>query len=246
MKLNSKALGVVLLVVFFGGIALSIGLGTWQTKSSKQPTRFRGGDAAGEYNPADIRGSYTFGDVSELFEVPLEDLIRAFDLEDEENAPDLRVSMLEERYAGLVEEGEVGTSSVRLFVAWYKGLPYTPSGDEYLLMPSARILKSVATLTDEQITYLESHSLTPSSGQSGSGQGPAEGEEDHEPPDDQVVRGKTTFRDLLEWGLTEERIESVLGLEMPQPLLTVRDFCVDNGLPFGEIKVELQTLIDED
>lgn len=244
MKLNSKALGVILLIVFFGGIALSIGLGYWQTKSSKQPARFRQGQAEGEYNPADIRGSYTFGDVSDLFSIPLEDLTRAFGLEGEENPAGLRASFLEEKYAGLVEDGEVGTSSIRLFVAWYKGLPYQPSGDEYLLTPAVRKLESVVSLSADQIAYLDTHTVTPGSGQAGSGQEPVE---DHEPlNDDQLIRGKTTFRDLLDWGLTEEQIESILGMEMPQPLLTVRDFCTYNGLPFGQIKVELQTLIDED
>ena len=66
MKLGSKALGIILVVILFGGITLSTALGYWQTKSTKQPIRFQEGEAAGEYNPADIRGSYTFGEISPI------------------------------------------------------------------------------------------------------------------------------------------------------------------------------------
>ena len=36
------------------------------------------GEFAGQYNPADIRGSYTFDDISNAFEIPIEDLGKAF------------------------------------------------------------------------------------------------------------------------------------------------------------------------
>jgi len=61
MQLKSIPLAFVILVVFFGGIGASGALNYWQTESSKIPEKFLTGEVAGEYNPADIRGSYTFG-----------------------------------------------------------------------------------------------------------------------------------------------------------------------------------------
>ena len=96
MRLTSKSLGMIVLGFIFGGIAFSSWMGWWQTESSKEPVRFESGDAAGVYNPADIRGSYSFGDVSTLFDIPLEDLGAAFMLEDA-NVADVDLKELEER-----------------------------------------------------------------------------------------------------------------------------------------------------
>ena len=43
---------------------------------------------------------------------------------------------------------------------------------------------------------------------------------------DMLVKGKTTFAEVLSWGVTQEQIEAVLGLPMPSENLTViKDFC---------------------
>ena len=71
MRITPRWMAVLVVSILFGGILLSIALGEWTTKSTKEPLKFSEGDYAGEYNPADIRGSYTFGDISELFDIPL-------------------------------------------------------------------------------------------------------------------------------------------------------------------------------
>ncbi|NLI41937.1 MAG: 4Fe-4S binding protein, partial [Caldisericales bacterium] len=72
MRITPRWMAVFIVTVLFGGILLSIALGEWTTKSTKEPLTFAEGEFAGEYNPADIRGSYTFGEISRLFEIPLE------------------------------------------------------------------------------------------------------------------------------------------------------------------------------
>ena len=86
MKLKSNLLGVIVLTVLFGGIALTTALNLWTTETAKVPVKFDTGEAAGEYNPEDIRGSYAFGDISELFDIPLDDLATAFGLPDDMDA----------------------------------------------------------------------------------------------------------------------------------------------------------------
>jgi len=94
--------------------------GNGRRKSTKEPLKFTEGEFAGEYNPADIRGSYTFGDVSRLFGVSLEDLAIAFRVSEPDVAA-VSLKTLEEKFVDLGVD--LGTSSVRLFVALYNGLP---------------------------------------------------------------------------------------------------------------------------
>src|SRR5512134_1233403 len=78
MTLTSKPLAVILFALLFGGIAFSSVMGWWQTESSKVPVTFSEGEFAGQANPVDIRGSYTFGDIANSFNVAPEILAQAF------------------------------------------------------------------------------------------------------------------------------------------------------------------------
>ncbi|HSF83465.1 MAG TPA: hypothetical protein VLA49_19660 [Anaerolineales bacterium] len=147
----------MIFVILFGGISLTTALGWWQTKTTKEPVKFSEGEAAGQYDPADIRGSYLFGDISRLFEIPLEDLQSAFYLPGEADPAAYAVKSLEEQYAG--QELEIGTQSLRLFVALYKGLPFELSEGIYLPDEAVSILKEHVTLTPEQLAYPEAHTL---------------------------------------------------------------------------------------
>ena len=57
---------IIIFVFIFGGIAITSVTGYWQTSSSKIPAKYQGGEFAGQYDPADIRGSYSFGEISEI------------------------------------------------------------------------------------------------------------------------------------------------------------------------------------
>ena len=59
-----------------------------------------------------------------------------------------------------------------------------------------------------------------------------------------VVAGKTTFADLLDWGVPVEQIEAIIGGEIPNRLMLVYDYCSENGLSFGNIKALLQVEVD--
>ena len=115
MRLTSKSLGPIVVFILFGGILFTTLMGWWQTESVKEPVKYTTGELAGEYNPADIRGSYTFGDINRLFNIPLEDLRVAFGLPSDADVAALQAKSLEEMYSGL--EQEIGTGSLRLFVA---------------------------------------------------------------------------------------------------------------------------------
>jgi hypothetical protein len=246
MRLESKPLAVIILVVLFGGITLSSALGWWQTESSKQAAVFSEGEFAGRPNPADIRGSYTFGDVERNFGVPSATLAQAFGVNPESDPAVFQLKELESIYAD--QAFEIGTASVRLFVALHTGLPYDLSEDVYLPKPAVNLLKSLGTLTDEQSAYLDAHAVaigSPTETSPGGGSGIPSEDHDEYDPSEHVLKGKTTFQELLDWGVPQEAIEEIIGGPMPNPLTVVKTHCDAQGFYFGDIKAALQAEIDK-
>ncbi|KJS83837.1 MAG: hypothetical protein JM58_11960 [Peptococcaceae bacterium BICA1-8] len=245
MKIKSWAMGIIILVLFFGGIGATSALNLWSTTSTKVPVKFTSGQNAGSYNPADIRGSYTFGEVSSLFNVPLEELGIAFSLNDVEDVALFKNKDLEARYESLKEQGyEVGNGSVKMFVALYSGAPYTLEDDTYLLAPAVDILKAQGTLTEDQLKFLEEHTVefieeNTKSAITKNIEAPVEPAKE----DEKVVKGNTTFQEVLDWGVSKEEIEQALGGKMPNPLTNIRDFCLKEGIEFSSIKNTLQAKI---
>ena len=254
MNLTSKPLAAIILIILFGGIALTTAMGSWQTMSSKMPATYTEGEFAGTSNPADIRGSYLFGDVEKAFGIPSTVLAQAFNVQSNDPAL-IAVKSLEDIYAG--SEFEVGTASIRLFVAFYNGLPFDLSTDMYLPESAAALLKE-RNLTPEQLTYLEAHIVpNPAAGSDSAEAAPAPSAEpapeaaatqSADPIDasaEKLVKGKTTFQEVLSWGVSQEVIEQVMGAPMPNPLTKVKDFCTEKGLDFEVIKPALQAEVDK-
>jgi hypothetical protein len=242
MTMQAKGLAISTAVIFVAGIALSMAFNLWRTESTKTPVSIRSGEFAGEYDPADIRGSYTFGDIAGHFDVSVETLAEAFVVTGLEDLATYRISWLEETYAELADGGEIGTDSVRLFVALYTGLPHTPEETTRLPAPAASLLRD--RLDDD--AYTELRKVTVPVGDLKLSSGVAVGAEaaEHSSSDDRSIRGKTTFDDLLSWGLTKEEIESILERTMGARSATVRDFLGELGLEFSTYRTKLQELID--
>ena len=78
MEIRSKTL--VIAIVIFGGIIGASILGFWKPTLSKNSVNIQANQSTGIYDPAEIRGSHRFGDISALFDIPLEVLSRAFAL----------------------------------------------------------------------------------------------------------------------------------------------------------------------
>src|SRR5512138_2657166 len=109
MTLTSKSVVISLFVTIFGGIAFASMMGWWVTESTRVPVTFTEGEFAGQANPADIRGSYTFGDIANSFDVTPEVLSQAFGIQ-KDNPAAFVVKDLEGMY--LASEYEIGTTSV--------------------------------------------------------------------------------------------------------------------------------------
>lgn len=134
MKLRRPSMNTVVAIstvlVIFGGISLAKGLGWWRTTGgSGAPAVLRQGSFVGMYDPADIRGSTSFGSIETYFKIPAALIAEAFGIQ----AADPRV--VTAKFADTVY-GEVsglnggmldiGTDAVKLFVARMTGLPFVP------------------------------------------------------------------------------------------------------------------------
>jgi len=251
MKIKSKVLAIIVLAVFFGGIALSAAFNLWKTESTRTPAKIRSGEFTGENDPSDIRGSYSFADIEKAFDIPVDLLAKAFGVSYVEDPAVLKAKDIEELYRELeVEDKEIGTDAVKLFVALYAGLPHTPEETTLLPNPAVSILKQLGTLTEEQLGYLEKikvdisqfkGEITPEEAETH--EESEQGEQDAQ-SEDHTIKGKTTFNDLLEWGLSKEDIEAALGMEMGARALSIRDFCKEKEIEFSSVKVELQSKVD--
>jgi len=243
MRITPRWMAVFVVTILFGGILVSIALGEWTTKNTKEPMKFSEGKFAGENNPADIRGSYTFGDVSRLFEIPLEDLAIAFRISGSDVAA-VSLKTLEEKFAYL--DVEVGTGSVKLFVALYKDVPYDLSTEDAFLLPEAvELIKQKTSLSQEQLDYLDIFTVSEEAGFVA-----PEVQEEAQPAnsdhgaEDYKIAGKTTFQNLLDWGVTQEDIEKIIARPMPSLNLLIKDFATAEGLSFSTLKEQLQALVD--
>jgi len=243
MKIRSRHLTPIILAVFIIGIAGTMALNLWNTEKVKVPVRYQSGEFAGEYNPSDIRGSYTFADINKAFKVPVEDLAKGFGFMDAENPATLKAKDVEGTY-GKMEEGELGTDSIRLFVAYYIGLPFDPEEGTLIPAPAVSILKAKTDLTEEQKEYLEKMTISLSSVKQSASEEPAEATSEHETAEEFTVSGKTTFQELLDFGVTKEEIEQILGMPMGRGAETVRDYVADKNMEFSEFKSKFETLVE--
>ncbi len=250
MTLTSKTLAALVAVILFGGIFFSSAMGWWQTESTKEAAKITSGEFVGQANPADIRGSYTFGDVDKNFGIPPAVLAEAFGVKDSDPAA-FTVKGLEGMYTGSIQE--IGTASVRLFVAFYKGMPYDLSTDTYLPESAATILRT-RTLSSEQAAYLAAHTV-PNLGTAPATSAPQTAPQATQAPatqptpkaetlatssTDRTIKGTTTFVDLLGWGVSQATIEKVMETSMPSAQVTkIKDYCTEKGLNFETIRPAL-------
>lgn len=238
MTIAAKPLSASIIIIFFGAIALGQVTGYWKTESGKVPATYEEGEFAGEVNPADIRGSYTFGDVEAAFGVPAELLGAAFGISDPET---FAIKGLEEIY-GEVDGMEVGTDAVRLFVARYIGRPYEPEETTALPVSAIPLLSPEAqTELADRAVSLEASTLGGSAGSDlMEGTVPEIAAEE-----ERLVKGMTTIAELLTWGIEEDEIAFVFGGALPTPTsLSLRSAAEAADVEFSTVKEELQALVD--
>jgi len=302
MKLNARTMAIITVGTFIVGIAGSSLLGIWKTTSTKVPVTIKEGEFAGNPNPADIRGSYTWTDVAKAFSFDVSYIVTAFSAAD----PLLKVNTLEELYVGapLPEGTEIGTDSVRSFVSLMTGLPHTP--EEGTLLPGAAIAvlkefgKADPALIEEAAakayygavpaaaapettapvttaapaaapaTVPAASAAAPAATKTATAPAavpaavpatvpavaapapvsapatttaPAASTETHTVTVG-TVTGKTTFKDIKDWGLTNEEVKLVTEGKVYLDSVALRDWSSANGVAFADRKTKVQERLD--
>lgn len=238
MRIKHWAVAVLSLVVIFGTVFVTSMMGVWKTTNTKEPAKFKDGAFAGEYNPSDIRGSYTFGEVSDLFDIPIAELGGAFGVENGKEAT-FACKDLESIYLAAKEAGkEVGTGSVQLFVALYTGLPIDLAEGNFLPQPAQQILLDAGKMNQEQIDYLAGH-LVPTEVATDT---PVSAVETEGEP---LIKGSTTFNEMIALGVSKEEIETAIGAKISDTSKIIREFCTEKGLEFATVKTQIQTLVEQ-
>ena len=60
-----------------------------------------------------------------------------------------------------------------------------------------------------------------------------------------TITGRTTFQEVMDWGVSQEAIEQIIGIDLPAPAIIIKDFTVSQNLEFSSIKTLLQSELDQ-
>lgn len=252
MKIRIVQLAIAVPAIFVVGIGASMAFNLWNTESTKEPAKYTSGEFAGVANPADIRGSYTFGDIEKAFGIPVETLGLAFgvsaDAAGSSGLAAYQVKNFEAIYEGLSETLEVGTDSVRWFVALYKGLPYEPAeattglpNTAIPVLREAGVASGRLDAARAKVVELSGLANAPAAAGTGEAAGTGTGSGGEET---RAIVGKTTFGQVEDWGVSRAKIAGVLGMEPGPSNAVIRDWLSEKGLEFSEYKIKLQALVD--
>lgn len=238
MKLNSSKIFIILVVVLFGFIYLSKLGGLWITESKKEVKVIDQGELIGMPDPEDIRGSYSLGDIENNFDIPVNDMAKAFGIEND-NLADFQIKELENIYVDLGEDIEIGTESVRIFVSMYKDIPFEWSGD--IPNTAVEVLKSNNMINESEEAYLAEHSIDMNNTTDNQR---VDTEIDHEQSEEApTVNGKTTVKDLINSGIDERVIIDTIGSYANENML-LRDICNENGVSFSVVKTKFTEMLE--
>ena len=162
-----------------------------------------------------IKGWMTLEQIATTYDVSLEDILKQFDL-----PPDTAPSTA-------IKDLETDLFSVTNLRDWLQGRiePAQPVLTDEPVSTPTQELPSVPTVTETAPL------ATPL---------PV----DHTPTD-KTITGKTTFSELLDWGVPQEAIEKIIGGDIPAPALVIKDYVTEKGEAFSTIKTSLQAEVDK-
>ncbi|MBE3128921.1 MAG: hypothetical protein IMZ60_04505 [Actinobacteria bacterium] len=236
MKIKSMHILLAIIIIIGGGILLASELDLYNTTRVKSPRK----TVEGLYDVSDIRGSHTLEENEKYYQLPASSVIEAFGLRPDTNPKIFQLKDMKKIFKPVELEGEeyiVETDTVKVFTFLYLKIPYVSDETFYLPGKTVDYLIEKDKLSGKEkeywqghifkLEYLDSEYLTAS-------EFPKIVVEEAE---GFKVTGRTTIQELLDGGITEEKFEEVTGFKVPEnKLVLVRDFVIDKGIEFGEIK----------
>jgi len=187
-----------------------------------------------------MRGSHTLEEIEKYYQLPASSVIEVFGLRPDTNPKFFQLKDMKEIFKSVELEGEeyvVETDTVKVFTSLYLKIPYVSDETFYLPRKTVNYLIENDKLTEEEKEYWQGHTFKleylDSKYLTASEFSKIVVEED----EGFKVTGRTTIQELLDGGITEEKFEEITGFKIPDnKSVFVRDFIIDKGLEFGEIK----------
>jgi hypothetical protein len=221
MRINPILYGFLVLTVFFGIILGFQAAGIWSISGKV--------DAAGEeINPSaedvnTIKGWMTLEQITATYNVSLADLLKEFELP----ADTLSSTAIKD-----LESDQFSVTNLRTWLQSQDQSTSLPAqANNATPVPNQPI---VPTEGPTQSSGLTSENSTPAT--------PAPTE--HAAPV-KTITGKTTFQELLDWGVPVDSIQNIIGGALPPPATVIKDYVTGKGLEFAAIKTGLQSEVDK-
>lgn len=236
MKIKSIHILLVIIIIIGGGILLASELDLYNTTRTKSPRK----TAEGFYDIYDIRGSHTLEEIEKYYQLPASSVIEAFGLRADTSPNFFKLKDMKEIFKPIELEGEeyiVETDTVKVFASLYLKIPYVSKETFYLPGKTVNYLIENDKLTGEEKEYWQGHTFKLEYLDSKCFTASEFSKIVVEEAEGFKVTGRTTIQELLDGGITEEKFEEVSGFKVPEDKsVLVRDFVIDKGLEFGEIK----------
>lgn len=211
MRINPLIYGGLVLAVFFSVILGFQAAGAWSVSGMVTAN----GEAVqpSADNIDSIKGWMTLEQVTHTFNVPLAELLKQFELP--ANTPPTTA----------LKDLESPLFSVTNLKSWLQEREQATPG---LALATATPAYATAQAAQpvEAASPAETIILTPAP--------------TSHVASDRTVTGKTTFQDLLDWGVSAETIQKITGTDLPTPSTVIKDFINANGLDFPTVKPLLQ------
>jgi hypothetical protein len=236
MKIKSIHILLAIIIIIGGGILLASELDLYNTTRVKSPRK----TVEGFYDVSDIRGSHTLEEIEKYYQLPASSVIEAFGLRPDTNSKIFQLKDMKEIFKPVeLEEEEyiVETDTVKVFTSLYLKIPYVSDETFYLPGKTVNYLIGNDKLTGEEKEYWQGHTFKLEYLDSKYLAASEFSKIAVEEAEGFKVTGRTTIQELLDGGITEEKFEEITGFKVPDnKSVPVRDFVIDKGLEFGEIK----------
>jgi hypothetical protein len=223
MRINPMVYGGLVLVAFFGIILGFQAVGFWSTSGKVSASGDQIQPSAGDVNS--IKGWMTLEQITTTFDVSLADLLTQFNLPADTPA------------STAIKDLESDVFSVTNLREWLQSrtIPQptdvgTTATQESVQIITPTLAETAAEMPTPTVTIaLDAAISTPA---------------EHIALE-KTITGKTTFQELLDWGVPEEVIKKVLSGDMPQASAVIKDYVTGKGMTFSTIKTQLQAEVDK-
>ena len=226
MRINPFIFGVFVLVIFLGTILGFQAAGIWSISGKVSASGEAVQPEASDVES--IKGWMTLEQISTTYNVSVPEILEQFELPTD-TAPSTAIKDLETEAFSVTNlrtwlESRMGTT------APVSATPTTdtqPVTTQEMIVSTPMVEPTKTPVATEMPVFTEMPVVT-----------------EHVSAD-KTITGKTTFQQLLDWGVPEEAIQQIIGGELPALSTVIKDYVVGKGLEFSSIKTALQTEVDK-